>query len=82
MAVLSLQNGINKRSRNDLRGATEKISILFEELIWKKLYPEQRLLIVVDNKGASYTGVGMNACTRDLTRFGLMLSKKAILKEK
>ena len=60
-----------------LEAATgKKISILFEELIWKKLYPEQNALIVVDNKGASYTGAGMNACTRDLARFGLMLSKE------
>ncbi len=54
----------------------KKISILFEEFIWKKLYPEQNALIVVDNKGVSYTGAGMNACTRDLARFGLMLSKE------
>ena len=60
-----------------LEAATgKKVPLLLEELIWKKLLPEQDALIVVDNEGFSYTGAGMNACTRDLARFGLMLSKE------
>ena len=51
----------------------EKMSHLLETLIWQKLLPEQDLLMVVDNKGYPYMGAGLNACTRDLARFGQML---------
>tara|TARA_B100001115_G_scaffold160604_1_gene135104 strand:+ start:80 stop:1237 length:1158 start_codon:yes stop_codon:yes gene_type:complete len=51
----------------------EKMSHLLETLIWQKLLPEQDLLMVVDNKDYPYMGAGLNACTRDLARFGQML---------
>ena len=51
----------------------EKMAHLLETFIWQKLLPEQDLLMVVDNKGYPYMGAGLNACTRDLARFGQML---------
>ena len=57
-----------------LEAATEKkMSDLLETFLWQKLLPEQDLLMVVDNKGYPYMGAGLNACTRDLARFGQML---------
>lgn len=41
--------------------------------IWAKLGPEQDAAIVVDSVGFPYVGAGMNACTRDLARFGQMI---------
>lgn len=54
----------------------KKMSNLLETLLWQKLFPEQDLLMIVDNKGFPYMGAGLNACTRDLARFGLMLSQQ------
>ena len=34
--------------------------------------------MVVDNKGYPYMGAGLNACTRDLARFGQMLLQQGI----
>jgi CubicO group peptidase (beta-lactamase class C family) len=45
---------------------------LLEEHIWQKLSPEQDAVIVVDKEGCPYVGAGMNACARDLARFGQM----------
>ena len=41
--------------------------------IWQKLGPQQDAAIVVDSVGFPYVGAGMNACTRDLARFGQMM---------
>ena len=41
--------------------------------IWQKLGPEQDAAIVVDRAGFPYVGAGMNACARDLARFGQMI---------
>lgn len=41
--------------------------------IWRKLGPEQDAAIVVDPTGFPYVGAGMNACARDLARFGQMM---------
>ena len=46
---------------------------LLEEHIWQKLSPEQDAVIVVDKEGFPYVGAGMNACARDLARFGQMI---------
>ena len=56
------------------------MSNLLETLLWQKLRPEQDLLMVVDNKGYPYMGAGLNACTRDLARFGQMLLQQGIFK--
>jgi CubicO group peptidase (beta-lactamase class C family) len=44
--------------------------------IWTKLGPEQDAAIVVDSAGFPYVGAGMNACTRDLARFGQMIMQQ------
>jgi CubicO group peptidase (beta-lactamase class C family) len=41
--------------------------------IWQKLGPQQDAVIVVDSAGFPYVGAGMNACARDLARFGQMI---------
>lgn len=41
--------------------------------IWRKLGPEQDAAIVLDSAGFPYVGAGMNACARDLARFGQMI---------
>ena len=46
---------------------------LLQSRIWSKLGPEQDACIVVDRVGFPYVGAGMNACTRDLARFGQMI---------
>ena len=62
-----------------IEAATEKkMSDLLETLLWQKLLPEQDLLMVVDNKGYPYMGAGLNACTRDLARFGQMLLQQGV----
>jgi len=50
-----------------------RIQNLLEERLWQKLGPEQDAAIVVDPSGFPYVGAGMNACARDLARFGQML---------
>ena len=47
---------------------------LLQSQLWSKLGPEQDACIVVDRVGFPYVGAGMNACTRDLARFGHMLA--------
>ncbi|MGI9325644.1 MAG: hypothetical protein ACR2PZ_10525, partial [Pseudomonadales bacterium] len=46
---------------------------LLEQRIWQKLHPEFDAAVVVDASGFPYMGAGMNACARDLGRFGQML---------
>lgn len=46
---------------------------LLEQRIWRKLGAEQDAAIVVDSIGFPYVGAGMNACARDLARFGQMI---------
>jgi CubicO group peptidase (beta-lactamase class C family) len=46
---------------------------LLEQYIWQKLGAEQDAAIVVDSIGFPYLGAGMNACARDLARFGQMI---------
>lgn len=41
--------------------------------LWQKLGPQQDAAIVVDSVGFPYVGAGMNACARDLARFGQMI---------
>ena len=55
------------------RATGERCQDLIEKYIWEKLRPEQDAVIVVDKTGFPYVGAGMNACARDLARFGLML---------
>jgi|TARA_B100001094_G_scaffold311019_1_gene346245 CubicO group peptidase (beta-lactamase class C family) len=55
------------------RATDEKFSKLLEKYLWQKLGSEQEALIVKDEAGFPYMGAGMNACARDLARFGLML---------
>ncbi|MEE2782052.1 MAG: serine hydrolase [Pseudomonadota bacterium] len=46
---------------------------LLEQQLWSKLGPEQDACIVVDRTGFPYVGAGMNACARDLARFGQLI---------
>ena len=55
------------------KATDEKFSKLLEKYLWQKLGSEQEALIVKDETGFPYMGAGMNACARDLARFGLML---------
>jgi CubicO group peptidase (beta-lactamase class C family) len=52
---------------------------LLEEKLWQKLGTEQDAAIVVDSSGFPYMGAGMNACTRDLARFGQMIAQGGLL---
>ena len=55
------------------RATGQKVQHLLEEKIWQRLKPEQDAVIVVDGAGLPYLGAGMNACARDLARFGQMI---------
>jgi CubicO group peptidase (beta-lactamase class C family) len=46
---------------------------LLQTELWSRLGPEQDAAIVVDRTGFPYVGAGMNACARDLARFGQMM---------
>ena len=52
---------------------------LLEKKLWQKLGTEQDAAIVVDSSGFPYMGAGMNACTRDLARFGQMIAQGGLL---
>jgi len=52
---------------------------LLKTQLWSKLGPEQDACVVVDRLGFPYVGAGMNACTRDLARFGCMLAGNGLL---
>jgi len=49
---------------------------LLQSEIWSRLGPEQDAAIVVDRTGFPYVGAGMNACARDLARFGQMIVQR------
>ena len=51
---------------------------LLQEKLWKKIHAEQDAYIVCDQDKFPYMGAGMNACTRDLARFGQMIVNKGI----
>ncbi|MFL2701612.1 MAG: class C beta-lactamase-related serine hydrolase [Gammaproteobacteria bacterium] len=55
------------------RATNENLIDLLEEHIWHKLKTEQDAVIVVDKEGLPFVGAGMNACARDLARFGQMI---------
>jgi CubicO group peptidase (beta-lactamase class C family) len=55
------------------RATGQSLAALMEVRIWQKLRPEQDAAVVVDRTGFPYFGAGMNACARDLARFGQML---------
>ena len=68
---------------NILGMVAEKVSSrtlteLLQEKLWQKIYPEQDAYIVCDQDKFPYMGAGMNACTRDLARFGQMIVNKGI----
>ena len=52
---------------------------LLQTELWSKIRPEQDACIVVDRIGFPYVGAGMNACARDLLRFGRMLAGRGVL---
>ena len=52
---------------------------LLQAELWAKIRPEQDACIVVDRIGFPYVGAGMNACARDLLRFGRMLAGGGLL---
>lgn len=55
------------------RATNQSVAQLIEERIWQLLAPEQDATVAVDASGFPYFGAGMNACARDLARFGQML---------
>ena len=55
------------------RASGERVPDLLEKRIWQKLGPEHDAAIVVDSAQFPYMGAGMNACLRDLGRFGQMI---------
>lgn len=55
---------------------------LLQSQLWSKLGPEQDACIVTDRIGFPYVGAGMNACTRDLARFGQMIAGNGSLNGK
>jgi CubicO group peptidase (beta-lactamase class C family) len=55
------------------RATGQSLAALMEARIWQRLRPEQDATVVVDPTGFPYFGAGMNACARDLARFGQLL---------
>ena len=55
------------------RATNKRVQDLLEEHIWQKLKTEQDAVLVVDRTGLPFTGAGINACARDLARFGQMI---------
>ncbi len=55
------------------RAAATVLPALLETELFSKLGPEQDACIVADRSGFPYVGAGMNACARDLARFGSMV---------
>jgi CubicO group peptidase (beta-lactamase class C family) len=55
------------------RATQTSVPALLQHRLWSNLGPEQDACIVVDRDGFPYVGAGMNACTRDLARFGQMV---------
>ena len=46
---------------------------LLSDYLWKKLSARNDAVIAVDASRVPYVGAGMNACARDLARFGMMM---------
>ena len=63
------------------RATDERVQDLLEKHIWHKLKTEQDAVIVVDKTGLPFAGAGMNACTRDLARFGQMILNDGFYEE-
>lgn len=57
------------------RATNQPLAKLMEEKLWQPLRPEQDAVVVVDASGLPYFGAGMNACARDLARFGQLLAQ-------
>lgn len=57
------------------RATNQSLAKLMEQKLWQPLQPEQDAVVVVDATGFPYFGAGMNACARDLARFGQMLAQ-------
>lgn len=55
------------------RATNTSVATLVEQKLWQPLGPEQDACVVADSSGFPYFGAGMNACARDLARFGQML---------
>jgi len=63
-----------------LESATQtSLPDLLQAKLWSRLGSEQDACIVVDCEGFPYVGAGMNACTRDLARFGQMVVQQGSL---
>jgi CubicO group peptidase (beta-lactamase class C family) len=58
------------------RASGRTLQDLLQTEIWSRLGPEQDASIVVDRMGFPYVGAGMNACARDLARFGQMVVQR------
>lgn len=57
------------------RATNQPLAKLMEQRLWQPLNPEQDAAVVVDASGLPYFGAGMNACARDLARFGQLLAQ-------
>lgn len=55
------------------RATGQSLAALMEARIWQRLRPGQDAAVVVDRTGFPYFGAGLNACARDLARFGQLL---------
>ena len=63
------------------RATDERVQDLLEKHLWQKLKTEQDAVLVVDKTGLPFVGAGMNACTRDLARFGQMILNDGLYEE-
>lgn len=52
------------------RVTQRRVGELLSEWIWQPLGAEEDALLQVDVEGSEFAGGGLNACTRDLARFG------------
>ena len=63
------------------KATNKRVQDLLEKHLWQKLKTEQDAVIVVDKTGLPFVGAGMNACTRDLARFGQMILNDGLYEE-
>ena len=63
------------------RATNKRVQDLLEKYLWQKLKTEQDAVLVVDKTGLPFVGAGMNACTRDLARFGQMILNDGLYEE-
>ena len=63
------------------KATNKRVQDLLEKYLWQKLKTEQDAVIVVDKTGLPFVGAGMNACTRDLARFGQMILNDGLYEE-